>query len=253
MSLLIGKSALLRLLEKHINSDADRKNLNDILQQKQCDHPTSPATFTESVHKNNIGETAYQRAIFKATSANLGNFGMARWWDMEIPVVFNKSSRRPSLDLIGQLQDDKRMVFCELKYANPATGSKSNGPVYALLELLVYYFHIQNNAGKLKHAKVAHKNSPFPEWHENWDLSEKPENVFLIVAANETYWKRWARSDWKSAASSIVKTCQLDTNVQFFSTPDPTPFLIDQAEKADSKKRYIPAPLSEIWAVCDFL
>lgn len=161
------------------------KALREIVENyNKEDYITEPGKLSLDI--SDTGEKAYQRAIFISGKTQLNTLGEIVWKDLELPVVFNKSSRRRCIDLVGAMSNGLS-VLCELKFATQK--SNSNSPVYAIIELLIYYYLIQENYESLDERKVYHKNEivkPF-KWK---DLTQ--HSVF-IVAGNEKYWSYWQR------------------------------------------------------------
>lgn len=178
-------------------------------------YPTKPKKLSEKALST--GETAYQRAIFSSKKTKLDTMGKVVWNDLELPVVLNKNRRRPSVDLIGTLDSNNTLVLCELKFASEK--NKSNSPMYAAIELLIYYYFIQDNKGELDNQKVLHKNEeviPF-EW------SNFNENSIFIVCANKTYWDYWKKRYEKrkdETVSKFVESLSLLIKIHFFSSSE---------------------------------
>lgn len=141
------------------------------------EYQTKPGKF--SLRISDTGEKAYQRAIFSSGITKLHTIGEVVWNDLELPVVFNRNSRRVSIDLIGTLNNNTP-ILCELKFA-----SKQEGPVYAAIELLIYYYLIQDNFEELDKKKVFHENGIRFQWKAIND------NTILVVGANKGYWNEW--------------------------------------------------------------
>lgn len=216
--------------EKSKGIDKLRKLVEDY---KKEFHPTSPKPFSEQIRAT--GETAYQRAVFLSGKAKLHSLGEVVWSDLELPVVLNKSRRRPCVDLIGML-DGKTPVLCELKFASK--NSSSNSPVYAVIELLIYYYLIVDNCCELDNEKVFHKN----ERVKNFEWSKFNSSSIFIICANETYWKYWIKRyekqkiDIKPWLGSFLK-------FRFFSTSD---FDFKKQKETNSiDGKYIPSVLGK--------
>ena len=180
------------------------------------DYPTSPKNISFEI--SSTGETAYQRAILKSQKTFLNfkrenGFETVEWMDGELPMIFNKNPRRPSIDLVGSL--DGIPTLCELKFANSRT---SDSPVYAAIELLTYYCFIQFNADILDKYEVFHKNlTPF-----KWRVFSKNGFPRLIVCANKSYWDAWfARYDKATLIKQVFNWgVELDTNINLFQSED---------------------------------
>lgn len=215
------------------------KKLQDIVERNAITDPSlkplsRPSAYTELVDKNNIGETAYQRAIIQAGMSSLSG-NKVTWLDIELPVVFRASSRRMSLDLIGE-SESKQLVLCELKYdkkqINPRSTGKPNtdSPLHAMLELLYYHALIAENAEQLQKSEI---------WHENkkgkWDW-RACKDATLGIAANQTYWDRWQRyHKWKEIVDEVSRIkSELSPlpPVTFYRTLNPELPFADQAKEA---------------------
>lgn len=243
-------STITALIDQVKSKDA-RNKLIGMLKNQEIPSPTCPNTFSEDVALNCNGETAYQRAIIseKKPTSILSNAqneaNEVQWLDIELPIVFGKSSRRNCLDLIGKTTNDKKIVLCELKYVRPDSNSyKSNNPVYALLELLIYYHHIQNNAADLEKYSIRHKGNARGEvW--NWNDCSNPDNIILAVTGNKKYWDRWRNRNWKSHIATPIteiKTQMSFLNIKFYSTDS-----FSKKSNRNENGRYGLDPLSPTW------
>ncbi len=175
------------------------------------EYPTKPGKFSKQI--SSIGETAYQRAIFLSEKTQLHSLGEIVWNDLELPIVFNESSKRRCVDLVGTL-NNKTSVLCELKFASKAY--KSNSPIYAAIQLLIYYYLIEDNYEKLDTGEVFHKN----EYAKRFKWSDFNRNSVFIVAANKTYWTCWKKQyeELKNEIESWRSSLPLD--IRFFSSDD---------------------------------
>jgi hypothetical protein len=162
-----------------------------IVESNDYAHPSKPGKFSEIIA--DVGEKAFQRAILTHKDDSVlffdenGNINVT-WYDLELPVVLNKNSRRSCIDLIGQEKKGlKRFVLCELKFNN-----EKDTPISAVQELLGYYRLILKNASNLDHFSIHHKNEICKKFIWEWSsiLIKVP---FLVVAANEKYWLFWER------------------------------------------------------------
>lgn len=207
---------------KEIETAKKKNDLDDLslIVEKyiQEEHGTEPTVFSTII--KDTGEKAYQRAIFPERT-QLGSIGEIAWNDLELPIVFNRNSRRLSVDLIGKLNNNQS-VLCELKFGTKT--NHSNTPIYAVIEVLLYYYLIRANHKELNDKKVFHKNGiPF-------DWSDLNQNSILIVAANEEYWQHWKgdyekeKIDIKSWLNSLIP------KTTFFSFDN-----IDFKEQKESK------------------
>ena len=165
------------------------KKLNEILniiESNENIHPSKPGKFTEVI--KDTSEKAFQRAILfnKSTTLNDRPDDEITWYDIELPVVLNKNSRRPCIDLIGKNRN--RFVLCELKFNNT-----SDSPCDAVRELLGYFRLVEKNAGYLDHYSIHHTNDTCIR---NWKWSSIMEdNPLLVIAGNEKYWKYWMKTN----------------------------------------------------------
>lgn len=151
---------------------------------------------------NSTSETAFQRAIYNDSPTTFklknGNTRKIEWLDLELPVVLNKSSRRICLDLIGLV--DNTPTICELKYFKNSAGDH---PVYAIFEVLVYYYFVLCNYKKLDDEKIHHTNLKKFVWKS---VINTPTPIFL-VAANDSYWDYWLHK--RRGHSKISKQLRL--------------------------------------------
>ena len=175
------------------------------------------------------GETAYQRAIFNSRKTQISSLGEIVWNDIELPVVFNEKPRKRCVDIIGTL-NDKTSVLCELKFASKK--SNSNSPIYAVIELLIYYYLIKDNYEALDEKNVFHKNkqvNPF-KW------KDFNQNSIFIVGANEKYWTYWQKR-YEKRKNEVESWCSsLPLTIQFFSSAD-----FDFEEQKGTEEEYEPS------------
>lgn len=192
-------------------------------------HPTKPNKL--SVQIRSTGETAYQRAVFLSQKTYLHSLGEIVWNDLELPIVFNKSSRRRCVDLVGTL-NNKTPVLCELKVASKR--SNSNSPIYAIVELLIYYYLIHDNHEELDKKNVFHKN----EQVKSFKWKDFNQNSIFIIGANETYWMHWGRryEIRKNEIGSWRRSLPL--TIHFFSFEDSN---FEEQKKAQGGKTYRPS------------
>jgi|GEM_PF-2604432 len=212
------KEKLRSLMRKNITAPKALSHLCELLDRMGEENGTRMENYTENIPQESNPEDVFQRAIISSEKSTLTDVGVVTWLDIELPVVFGSSSSRSSLDILGRV-DDGKIVLCELKYANPNATSESNRPVYALFELLIYYFHILRNADALESGKVRHKNRK-GDW--NWTQCKNPDEVVLAVAANQTYWSRWrAKGSWNVECAKLdsIKN-ELNLPVKYLSLPD---------------------------------
>ncbi len=215
-----------------------------------------PKEYDPLVDKQTIGETAYQRSIISSSSHLLNNLGQVKWLDIELPVAFGVSTRRPCIDLVGR-DENNRFVLCELKYEEPNGTSPAKSPLDALRQLLGYYFYAIENADRLQKDGIWHENSGADKL--DWTLCKDSENVVLVVAANDKYWERWqnynskSRKDrWLAMADNIkeiVGKFKGELIIKFYSTPcQENDFTTQANSPANAEcKRYTPDSLIGDW------
>lgn len=225
-------------------------SLKDILNNEEnCkyDYPSSPGKPNLN-HIKSTGETAFQRAIFNGIETELTNgtelINKVRWLDLELPVTLNKNSRRRCLDLVGSLDHSDSPVLCELKFCTNCDSYASNHPVYAIVELLVYYYLLLSNYENLDDRKVYHKLDGMRNF--TWSTFLKRAPVLLIVAANESYWKYWYKRI--ESKDQLVKGTyelekNLNTKIHLFVTQD------ENFSKLTNGEGYRPTVSSFTWSI----
>ena len=190
------------------------ETLRQIVQNySKKEYSTNLGTFSEEI--GSIGETAYQRAIL-SEKTQIHSLGEIVWNDLELPVVFNESSRRNCVDLVGTLNNETP-VLCELKFAPKEDNLKaiySGSPIYAAIELLIYYYLIKENHEELDKKKVFHKNGKPFKWN---DFNHNP---MLIVGANKSYWDVWKNQYEERKIDLESWRNSLPLNIRFFSSAD---------------------------------
>lgn len=196
-------------------------------------YPTNPGELPEEI--NSTGETAYQRAIFSSEKTKFNTMGEVVevvWNDLELPVVFNERSRRRCVDLVGTLNNNTS-VLCELKFASEKYSS--NSPIYAAIELMVYYYLIQDNCEELDEGEVFHKNR-----HGEFKWCNFRFDSILIVGANKTYWDYWQTryEKQKNEIESWFKKLNSLLTIRFFSSPD---FDFKEQKKTKGGGKYKPS------------
>lgn len=177
------------------------------------EYSTKLGAFSEEI--GSIGETAYQRAIL-SEKTQLHSLGEIVWNDLELPVVFNESSRRNCVDLVGILNNETP-VLCELKFAPKEDNLKavnSGSPIYAAIELLIYYYLIKENYEELDKKEVFHKNGKPFKWK---DFNHDP---ILIVGANKSYWDVWKNQYEERKIDLESWRNSLPLSIRFFSSAD---------------------------------
>ena len=224
------KSGELIVLKKILEDDKNRTG----------DYPSSPGMANLNKIKS-TGEKAFQRAIFNKKKTILNYKGLGRtdiitWFDLELPITFNKNSRRRCLDLIGFSDDTP--IICELKYYET---TPSNQPIYAVVELLVYYYFILCNYKKLDKYNIHHHlaDNDF-KWKT---IAEKPKPK-LLVAANSVYWNRWFKKIDKNTLTKQVAKLGKELNIEIYLFEAVNEDFILQK---NSRPTFNPAITSNIW------
>jgi len=213
-------------------------------------YPSSPGKPNLTNIKS-IGETAFQRGIFNSGETlldckNSNGLERIKWLDLELPVTFNKNARRCCLDLIGSLDDIP--VICELKFRKPSKPSKSNHPLYGVVELLIYYYLIYCNYKKLEEHKIHHQldNSSF-----TWSDFAKNETPLLLLVANKSYWTYWLNRKDINKTELFQKLSELGKrlglNIHLFEAED-----IDFLKQKGNNETYKPDVTSKIWTKINY-
>lgn len=166
------------------------KELLSKLKINSDEHQTQPGDINTDKVKS-VNETAFQRAIFNAETSIIkstnGNTKEAHWLDLELPVTFKpKTPRRKCVDLIGKL--DNKPFICELKFMKE---SKGDPPEYGFFELLTYFYLLSHKVKELDEGNVYHTNI---KNRDKFKWANISKNKFMILAANEAYWKCWGRN-----------------------------------------------------------
>jgi len=176
-------------------------------------HKSIPGKVPTCVDRANLGETAFQRAIYyhegKQVLIREDSRYEIRWDDIELPITFSPPQggrgRRRCVDLIAHTEKFGHFL-CELKYAGNGHVPPANGADYAILEALIYLGIVKKNYGALDEYKVWRgKRSPF-----NWKEIAKGNRV--LVLANTGFWKR-ARTEGeriKRLRLEIEQRCGVD-------------------------------------------
>ncbi len=228
-----------------------KENLIEKLKFVSEKHPSTPGRANLNDIKS-ITETAFQRGIFNGKNTSLlGNLldegKIIDWIDLEIPIVLSKKRRRFCIDLIGSNED--KLVLCELKYtkkeANP-----SDSPMYAVFELLIYYYFVRDNFKELDELEIYHdlpNNKNF-----NWENYIKKSVPLLLVTANAYYWKYWfKRKDYKTELLKEIADLEkeLHIEIQLFEAKDEDFF---EQKKNGGKETYSPKVELNIWTkICN--
>ncbi len=262
----ILREKLCESIEKQIKGKADKEILKKLLLCKSTGKSTNPGEPTFRISKKSITETAFQRAIFSNKYSTLEFLDKMRrkprkkrikWLDLELSPILSDKARKPCIDLIG-LKDDNSMVLCELKFRDK---NNTNNPIYAVLELLIYYYKALVNCTELANQPVYHDFTK----SDNKELRKigankidwkniRDKNTLLIVAANKEYWTYYLegsrRKDYKENLFNLIKTLGngLKCEIFLFSIPNPEKSFKDQARRDrrhDSK--YEPEIKQEKW------
>jgi hypothetical protein len=162
-------------------------------------HPTRLGQFSEKVSANNRGETAFQRALYKANKAVLcmGNSEEEiTWIGMELPIVFSGRSRRPCIDLIGRCKQFG-FFLCELKYATHDTYGAGNLPDFAILQAVLYYEIVERDHHRLDSRKVYRNSDRF-----NW--KDVPQSKALMVLGNQNVWDKARKKDNPKRIAALI-------------------------------------------------
>jgi len=236
------KIKLIEFIASHNNNllDALRKKLEDDI---NCsgDYSTKPGKPNLDNIKS-TGETAFQRAIFNGEYSIL-NYGKeignkkVVWNDFELPVTLNTKSRRISIDLIGLINN--KPVLCELKYHGKS--QSKDQPIYAIVELLMYYYFIQCNYKKLDKYNV-HHDLLLKDF--KWEIIVENSTSQLLVVANKKYWDYWFKKTSKKELlkQTLALSVDLNTNIHLFETQDE-----DYIKQKGIQETYKPTASSNIW------
>ncbi|MFA7444618.1 MAG: hypothetical protein WCY89_01625 [Flavobacteriaceae bacterium] len=226
------KTEILKLIYKAKDFEKGKSinTLNEILNgYKKEEYHTKPSNLSLENIKS-TGETAYQRAIFLSEKTILEKLGEVVWNDLELPVIFSKSPRRRCVDLIGTLNNNT-LVLCELKFTS-SNSYYSNSPIYAVVELLIYYYLIKDNKEELDNKKVFHIGERVTSF--NW--SDFNNNSIFVVGANEKYWDYWLERYEKQKNEIDLWLKSLPLKVRFFSSDD-----FDFKKQKENKEEYTPS------------
>lgn len=109
---------------------------------------------------------------------------------------------------------------------------KGDSPIYAAIELLIYYYLIQDNYEELDEKNVFHKN----EQVKPFKWKDFNHNSVFIVGANESYWEYW-KKHYEKRKTEIELWCEsLPVTIRFFSSPN-----FDFKKQKGSKEKYQPS------------
>jgi hypothetical protein len=168
-------------------------------------HPTKLGKYSEKVSSKNVGETAFQRALYKANKAILCS-GVTEeeitWVGIELPIVLSGQSRRPCVDLIGRCNKFGSFL-CELKYVAFETYGAGNLPDYAIFQAALYQSIVKSEHNKLDN-KGVYRNSDKFKWK---DLSDSKT---IMILGNQNAWNRsYKRENPKRLAALITAMREL--------------------------------------------
>lgn len=180
-------------------------------------HQTKPGAFSEMVSNNNLGETAFQRALYKSKRVVLcfeDTEEDITWIGIELPIVFSARSRRPCIDLIGR---SKRFgsFLCELKYAADERHGAGNLPDYAILQAVLYYAIVKRDHTALDDEKV-YRNSDTFHW------KDVLQSKVLMVLGNQNVWNKAHKKDNLKRIATLIADIResLGIRVLFCCVPD---------------------------------
>jgi hypothetical protein len=183
--------------------------------------PTAPGYFSKTVSDRNIGETAFQRALYSQPKINLVRSRQSTrltWKDIELPIILSTKSRRRCIDLVGHTSRHGTFL-CELKYAKlgaPPPGSMTD---YAIFEALLYYAIVNRDYADLDENKVYHQPEP-PRF--NWEAVAGSRVV--LVLANDCFWITARHNRNNERIVNLVAEVRESLNIDILlcSTPDYT-------------------------------
>lgn len=143
-------------------------------------------------------EKALQRGIYRSENIRLPGNKKITWLDIEVPVEYYSAARRGGVDLIGYCEDDNSTYIVELKYSDTIQ-KHVDTPLFAALEVAHYGHALCDKVNKdhlLNQVKPSmfHENSVFRAnnaLYENLQEGKLFQKIVLVVAANNTYWKKW--------------------------------------------------------------
>lgn len=197
-----------------MNIEEKLDKILSVVESNSTIHPSTPGKFSEVI--KDTSEKAFQRAILLEGKTTIDDSKTEiTWYDIELPVVLNRNSRRSCIDLIGF--DTTRFVLVELKFNN-----KSDSPISATRELLEYYRLICKNADLLDKYSIHHKNNVCKKNSWQWNSIVK-SNPLLIIAANESYWNHWKKNhlDFKVQFNQIESwSTELGIDIALYSIKD---------------------------------
>jgi hypothetical protein len=154
-------------------------------------HKTVPGKASDCVNRANLGETAFQRALYnhKGKQVLVGEDFRCeiQWADIELPITFagrkGGRSRRHSVDLIAYAEKFGHFL-CELKYARNENAPPANGADYAIFEALIYFGIVKENFVALDNYEVWRGQRLRFEWK---DIAKGSR---VLVLANSSFWKK---------------------------------------------------------------
>jgi len=211
----------------------DDKNITE-------EYPSTPGKQNVD-NIRSTGEKAFQRAGFNNKEIILNykkpvGSETVKWFDLELPVILNKNPRRRCLDLIGF--SDETPVICELKYFEK---TRSDNPLYAVIELLIYYYFIHCNYQKLDKHSIHHK---IVAKDFKWEMIAKHPHTKLLVVANKAYWNYWFKKMNKDILSEQVARLgqELESEIHLFEAPNE-----DFVSQKNLQPTFNPFITSNIW------
>ncbi len=244
-----NKSSLKKFILKLIDNNSGQVNSTTrkklcalkekIEDNRNCNgNKKSSPSYPNLYNVSSTSETAFQRAIYKSKYSILdfkdNRAGKKiKWLDLELPITLTEKSRRPCVDLIGKIKNIP--IICELKFYKKK--SNSDKPLYALIEVLAYYYFILCNYDRLDKFNIHHKNTQSFKWED----IVKPDIILLMIAANKSYWNYWLKvrrdSDkTKQLIKNILSSSKkLGIDIKLFSTPE-----VDFDLQKGSSKYYAP-------------
>lgn len=230
---LISENPIISTNQNLIDKLKDLKHIEET-------YPSNPKRLGGNGIKD-VGEKALQRGILfgKSTLLDYGSLKPSEsvnWIDIEVPVVLSNNGRRPSIDMIGLSKD--KLILSEIKYNN-----KKDSPIYAVFELLIYYYFIRYNYEKLDKENVFHKSEITKNF--KWENYLKNSVPLLLVTANTSYWQYWFNNKINRVdllKEILIIENKLQIEIQLFITEDE-----NFSEQKGNNDTYTPKLKSNIW------
>lgn len=203
-------------------------------------NPGQPGPLNLAIQRTS--EAAYQRAFFlqRATkvSGSLCGCFQIDWLDIEVPVVGGVDPRRPSLDMIGEVNGTP-CVIAELKDVG------GTSPFDAIQEVLSYGCSTRDNHLAL---------TGHPGWTSDSERGDIPEywsrykGKYLVVGGPYRYWETWKSHwalIWAAGAKWLVESGLSGHRLIFVAFPE-----VDFSAQKGEKDRYAPRlENDDIWTV----